>query len=74
MQILLDCIIVGKPDLFEVPQNLFFDKGFSGEPALEALVLRGFILHIKSRGEEKKAKEHNSTYKAIVTSLLIPLF
>jgi transposase len=64
LEALLDCIIVERPDPFEVPQNLCLDKGFSGEPALEAVVLRGFIPHIKSRGEEKKAKEHNPTYKA----------
>jgi hypothetical protein len=35
-----------------------------GEPALEIVVLRGFIPHIKKRGEEKKEKEAGQGYKA----------
>jgi len=33
-------------------------------PALEAVVLRGFIPHIKSRGEEKETIKKDPTYKA----------
>jgi transposase len=64
LETLLDSIIITRPDPFKYPQNLCLDKGFSGEPALEAVVLRGYIPHIKSRGEEKSAKEQNQTYKA----------
>jgi len=64
LQTLLDSIIRERPDPFEYPQNLCLDKGFSGEPGLEAVVLRGFIPHIKSRAEEKSTKEQNPRYKA----------
>jgi len=64
LETLLDSIVIERPDPFEHPQNLCLDKGFSGEPALEAVVLRGFIPHIKSRGEEKTSKEQNPEYKA----------
>jgi putative transposase len=51
---LLDSIIIERPSPFERPQNFCLDKEYASEPALEAVVLRGFIPHIRSRGEEKK--------------------
>jgi putative transposase len=53
LEAVLDSIVIERPDIFECPQNLCLDKGFAGEPALEIVVLRGFIPHIRSRGEEK---------------------
>jgi hypothetical protein len=44
----LDSILIERPDSLEHPQHLCLDKGYSGEPALEIVVLRGFIPHIKS--------------------------
>jgi putative transposase len=64
LETLLDSIIISRPDPFEHPQNMCLDKGFSGEPVLQAVVLRGYIPHIKSRGQEKSSKEQNPTYKA----------
>jgi transposase len=64
LEALLDSIIIARPDPFEHPQHLCLDKGVSGEPALEAVVLRGFIPHLRSRGEEKSAQEQHPTYKA----------
>jgi transposase len=58
LQRLLDSFVIERPDIFENPQHLCLDKGYRGEPALETVVLRGFIPHIKSRGEEKKEKAH----------------
>ena len=60
----LDCIVVERPDIFERSQHLCLDKGYSGEPALEIVVLRGFIPHIKSRGEEKAEKTADPENKA----------
>ena len=60
----LDCIVVERPDIFECPQHLCLDKGYSGEPALEIVALRGFIPHIKSRGEEKAEKTADPENKA----------
>jgi transposase len=53
LEALLDSFQIERPDIFETPQHLCLDKGYSGEPALEIIVLRGFIPHIKSRGQEK---------------------
>ena len=64
LEAMLDSIVVERPDPFEYPQNLCLDKGYSGEPALEIVVLRGFIPHIKSRGEEKAEKAAHPEYKA----------
>ena len=64
LETLLDSVIIEMPDPFERPQNLRLDKGYAGEPALEAVVLRGFIPHIKSGGEEKGAKINDPAYKA----------
>jgi transposase len=50
--------------MFEQPQHLCLDKGYSGEPALETVVLRGFIPHIKSRGAEQLEKKNNGACKA----------
>ena len=65
LETLLDSIIIERPDIFQEPQNLCLDRGYAGEPALEAVVQRGFIPHIKSRGEEKTdLKAQNPTHKA----------
>ena len=64
LETLLDSIIIERPDPFEHPQHLCLDAGYTGEPALEAVVLRGFIPHIRSRGEEKNEKNQNPTFKA----------
>ena len=64
LETLLDSIVIERPDPLEHPQHMCLDAGYAGEPALEAVVLRGFIPHIRSRGEEKNEKEHNPTYKA----------
>ena len=61
LEAVLDSIVVERPDIFERPQHLCLDKGYSGEPALEIVVLRGFIPHIKSREAEKTA---HPEYKA----------
>jgi len=64
LQTVLDSIVIQRPDIFEYPQHLCLDKGYAGEPALEIVVLRGFIPHIKSRGQEKDEKEKNPANKA----------
>ena len=63
LEVMLDSIVIERPDIFEYPQHLCLDKGYTGEPALETVVLRGFIPHIKSRGEEKTEGKHNPGHK-----------
>jgi putative transposase len=60
----LDSIVVERPDIFEHPQHICLDKGYAGEPALETAVLRGFIPHVRGRGQEKKERIDNPGYKA----------
>jgi transposase len=64
LEALLNAIVVERPDIFEHPQHLCLDKGYTGEPALEIVVLRGFIPHIKGRGEEQHEKAHVPGCKA----------
>jgi putative transposase len=61
---MLDSIVIERPDIFEHPQHLCLDAGYTGEPALEIVVLRGFIPHIKGRGEERKEKASGQGYRA----------
>jgi transposase len=61
---LLDSIIIERPDIFECPQHRCLDAGYTGEPALEIVVMRGFIPHIKSRRQERVEQEQNPAYKA----------
>ena len=61
---MLDSIIVNRPDHLKRTQNLCLDEGYTGEPALEIVVLRGFVPHIKGRGDEKQEKEKNPDKKA----------
>ena len=64
LEAVLDSIVIERPDIFEHPQHVCLDKGYTGEPALETVVLRGFIPHIKSRGEEKTGKILHPEHKA----------
>ena len=64
LEAVLDSVVIERPDMFERPQHLCLDKGYTGEPALETVVLRGFIPHIKSRGEENTEKIQNPEHKA----------
>ena len=64
LETVLDSIVIERPDIFEHPQHLCLDKGYTGEPALEIVVLRGFIPHIRSRGEEKTERIDNPEHKA----------
>ena len=61
---ILDSLVIERPGIFEYPQHLCLDKGYAGEPALEIVVLRGFIPHIKSRAEEKTEGAHHPEHKA----------
>ena len=64
LETVLDSIVIERLDIFDHPQHLCLDKGYTGEPALEVVVLRGFIPHIRSRGEEKTERTYNPDHKA----------
>ena len=61
---LIDSIVIERPDIFKRPQHLCLDNGYAGEPALEIIVLRGFIPHVRGRGQEKNEKTKDPNKKA----------
>ena len=64
LEAVLDSVVIERPDIFACPQHLCLDAGYTGEPALEIVVLRGFIPHIRGRGEEKSELIRHPEYKA----------
>ena len=64
LEAVLDSIIIERPDIFERPQRLCLDKGYTGEPALEIVVLRGFNPHITSKGQERAEQTRDPAYRA----------
>jgi len=62
---LLDSIVIERPDIFARPQHLCLDNAYTGEEALEIIVLRGFIPHVRGRKQEEteKAKDPNDPNK-----------
>ena len=60
----LDAIVIPRPEPTEVaPQNLCADKGYDYEECREAAKNRGYIPHIRSRGEEKRERKEHPGYK-----------
>ena len=59
----LDHIVVLRPQLDEEhPQNLCLDAGYTG--CKDKVQERGYIPHIRPRGEEKKELERNPDFRA----------
>jgi transposase len=61
---LLDSIVIERPDIFARPQRLCLDNGYTGEKALEIIVLRGFIPHVRGRKQEEAEKAKDPNKKA----------
>lgn len=64
LELVLDEIPIDAPDKDKVTQHLCADKGYSGEPARLAMVERGYIPHVKQRGEEIQEKKNVPGYRA----------
>lgn len=64
LELVLDEIVIDAPDKEKVTQHLCADKGYSGEPARLAMVARGYIPHVKQRGEEIQEKKNIPGYRA----------
>ena len=59
----LDSVIVFRPvPSEECPQNLCLDAGYTGHQ--DEVEARGYIAHIRPRGEEKKELETNPDFRA----------
>ena len=65
LETVLDSIVVKRPTPSKgKPQNLCADAGYTGQPAENAICSRGYVPHIRSRGDEKKELERNEGFKA----------
>jgi transposase len=60
----LDTIVIPRPPVTkEAPQNLCADAGYVGETAKSQIEERGYVPHVRPRGEEIDAKAKNPDYK-----------
>ena len=62
LELVLDEIVIERPE--DIEQHLCADKGYSGEPARQAIISRKYIPHVKQRGEKIQEKKVNPNYKA----------
>jgi putative transposase len=62
LELVLDEIIIERPE--DIEQHLCADKGYSGNPALNVMMERKYIPHVKQRGEEIQEKKTIPGYKA----------
>jgi putative transposase len=61
----LDGIVVDRPSEEEGPkQHLCADKGYAGQPAQESMQERGYVPHVRQRGEEALEKKRNPRRRA----------
>jgi transposase len=57
----LDNIVVRRPK--KTRQNLCADKGYVGRPAAKAIRDRGYVPHVRQRGEEAAEKRKNPLFR-----------
>ena len=61
----LEAIVIERPEPTEEnPQNLCLDKAFDFDQVRELVAAWGYTAHIRTRGEEKEAKERVPGYRA----------
>jgi transposase len=73
LEALLDAFVITRPDIFEQPQHLCLDKGYRGEPALETVVLRGFIPISKAGERNERSKRMLAPVRAAAGLLKLPI-
>jgi len=62
LELVLEEIIIERP--VDIEQNLCADKAYSGQPALDVIISKGYVPHVKKRGEEIHEKKDNPNWKA----------
>jgi len=60
----LDGVIIDRPSEDAAKQNLCLDAGYVGETAQREIEERGYIPHVRPRGEEIEEKDKNPDFKA----------
>lgn len=58
----IEMIIIAIPE--GIKANLCADKGYAGKPAQKLIKDKGYVPHVKQRGEEVKAIKETPGYKA----------
>ena len=62
LELVLEEIIIERPQ--DIEQHLCADRGYDGEPASKVILSKGYIPHVKRRGEEIQEKRDNPNYRA----------
>ena len=62
LELVMDEIIIDRPE--DLDQHLCADKGYDYPSALMAISSRGYIPHVKRRGEEIQQKKNDPNWKA----------
>ena len=62
LELVLEEIVIERPE--DVEQHLCADKAYDGQPALQVIVSKGYIPHVKTRGQEVEQKKANPDWKA----------
>ena len=61
----LDAVVLSRPSPKKKPrQHLCCDKGYDYPELRRSATRRGYIAHIKARGDEEKERKRNPRYKA----------
>ena len=60
----LDALVIPRPSPKKVTQHLCNDKGYDYPEIRRSAARRGYIAHIKSRGQEEQERKKNPRYKA----------
>ena len=60
----LEAIVIERPSLGEVKQNICMDKGYDYDDIRELVKMYGYTAHIRSRGEEITEKQDIPGFKA----------
>lgn len=62
LELVLDEIIIERPE--DLDQHLCADRGYDYPSALQTIISKGYIPHVKRRGEEIQLKKDNPGWKA----------
>lgn len=63
LAVTLDGVIINRPSEDAAKQNLYLDAGYFGETAQREIEERGYIPHVRPRGEEIEEKDKNPDFK-----------
>jgi transposase len=62
LELVLEEVIIDRPT--DIEQHLCADKAYDGQLAMQIIVSKNYIPHVKTRGEEIEAKKINPKCKA----------